>query len=307
LLPLALLLGGLELGARRVGTLHHVRAVALERMQPAEIIVTGNSHETVGISCRELGRPCFKLAAGSQSVLYDRALLTKYGSRFPRAKVLLLGISCYSFKYAMQFDEGWREYEYLHAYGFDGERRALPWTDVRRYSVTMTYGTKTTLDWALRGFPPRLPAALADEQGDVDASAFVQREKSPAALARRLAQHERRLRPELVAETRAAVTAMVDWALARRVVPVLVVSPVTRGYARGTNAQEVAAMRAELSRLAQTRGALVADYLDDPRFSDDEFYDFDHLNRSGAQHFTGILRTEIIERASFAALPKRRE
>jgi hypothetical protein len=307
MLPLVLLLGGLELGARRVGTLHHIRAVALEQAQPAEIIITGNSHETVGISCRELGRPCFKLAAGSQSVLYDRALLTKYGPRFPRAKVLLVGISCYSFKYAMQFDEGWREYEYLHAYGLDGERRPLPWTDVRRYAVSMTYGPKTALDWALRGFPRRLPAALADERGDVDASAFVQREKSPAALARRLAQHQRRLRPELLGETRAAVTEMVEWARARHVVPVLVVSPVTRGYALGTDAQEVAAMRSELAELANRRGALVADYLDDPRFSDDEFYDFDHLNRSGAQRFTGILRTEIIERASFEALPTGRE
>jgi hypothetical protein len=295
LLPLALLFGALELGTRRVGTLHRARAVALEQGGSGEVVVTGNSHETVGIICKELGRSCVKLAAGSQSLFYDRDLLLRYGPRLEGVKVALLGVSYYSFKYAMESDEGWREYEYLHAYGFDGERRPLPWSDVRRYSAVMTYGPKSALAWASQGFPRLLPAAAADAQGDVDVSAFVQREKSPEALARRLTQHQRRLRPELLNETRAALTQMLQWATSHGVVPVLVVSPVTRGYATGCDAREVAEMRAELARLAAAHGAQVRDYFDDARFAEAEFYDFDHLNRRGAEHFTRLLREEVLD------------
>lgn len=304
-LPLVLLLGGLELGTRRVGTLHQVRAARLERPVAAEIVVTGNSHETVGIICKDLGRPCFKLAAGSQSLFYDRALLLRYATQLRRARVVLLGVSYYSFKYAMESDEGWREYEYLHSYGIDGERQPLPWLDSRRYSTLLTYGPKSALGWARAGFPELLPAAAADLRGDVDVGAFVQRDKSPAALARRLSQHRSRLRPELLGETRAALTQMVEWALAQRAVPVLLVSPVTRAYAAGLDGREVAAMREELARLHGSHGAEVRDYLDDPRFPQDEFYDFDHLNRQGAERFTQILRQEVVEplTGSVQALP----
>lgn len=295
LVPLAVLLGALEVGTRRVGTLHRVRAKALEQPLSAELIVTGNSHETVGVICRDLGRPCFKLAAGSQSLFYDRQLLLRYGPRLPGVKLLLLGVSAYSFKYAMESDEGWREYEYLHAYGVDGERRPLPWTDVRRYSAAMTYGPKSALGWAKAGFPRLLPAAAADARGEVDVSAFVERDKSPAALERRLSQHQRRLRPELVRETRAALIEMVQWGRDHGAIPVLLVTPVTRAYAAGYDQRELVEMRDELAKLAASHGAEVRDYFDDARFAEDEFYDFDHLNRQGAEHFTRLLRQEVVE------------
>ncbi len=296
LLPLVVLAAGLEAGTRRVGTLHEVRARTLQAPNEAELLVTGNSHETVGIICRELGRPCFKLAAGSQSVFYDRALLRRFGHNFPKVRAVLIGISFYSFKYAMESDEGWRQYEYWHAYGIDGEREPLPFSDARRYSRVMTAGTRTVLGWAAAGFPRALPAAAADARGDVDVGAFVQRDKSRAALERRIAQHHRRLRPELVAEARAAVDAMVDWAKQRGALPVMVVTPVSPGYAERIEPGELAFVHGELAR-QQGRGAIVADYLADSRFADDLFYDFDHLNARGAQLFTELLRVEVLQPA----------
>jgi hypothetical protein len=294
-MPLLIAVLLLELGMRRVGTLHHVLA---ERFRagsvPATVMVTGNSHETVGVICRELGYPCLKLAAGSQGVLYDRKLLERFGAGFAEPRLLLIGLSFYSFQYSLGALEGFREYEYLHAYGIDGERSPLPWFDPRRYSLLATYPPETTLDWALRRFPRQLAAARADAKGEVDVSTLVQRERGKTALARRVNNHQNNMRPEVLPETRAAVAAMIGWAKAHGAVPVLLVSPVTRDYAQAIDPSKLLAMHAELDRLKERFGVRVADYMTDERFGDDEFFDFDHLTHAGAEHYTRILRDEVV-------------
>jgi hypothetical protein len=288
-------LGALELGARRVGTLHRSRGQRFEQgASPANVLVTGNSRETVGVICRELGMPCAKLAAGSQSLLMDAQILRQNQNAFPHARFLLIGISYYSFEYALDDEGDWRLFEYYHAYGIDGEREALPRTDIRRYSVAATYSLRTALGWAAAGFPRLLPAAAADAAGDVDVGALVQRERSQTALVRRIGMHERSRRPELVRETTAAVAWMIQWARLHGAEPVLIVSPVTRDYARAADPARVAAMQASMAALASRYNVRVADYMTDPRFREEEFFDFDHLNHDGARHYTALLRAEVL-------------
>ncbi|HVY27450.1 MAG TPA: hypothetical protein VHB79_12920 [Polyangiaceae bacterium] len=294
--PLFGVTAGLELGLRRVGTLHHSRAQRFAAGNlPATVLVTGNSHETVGVICQKLGRPCLKLAAGSQGVLYDHLLIERYQAGFVEPRLLLIGLSFYSFKYSLGAIEGWREFEYWHAYGIDGERRPLPFFDPRRFLLLATYPPQTTLDWALKRFPVQLGAARADARGDVDVSTLVQRERGQSALVRRVRNHMGNMRAEVLPETRKAVSGMIEWAKSRGATPVLLVSPVTRDYARAVSGPELDGMHAEVARLQQSYGVQVADYMTDERFSDAEFYDFDHLTRAGAEHFTAILREEVVE------------
>jgi hypothetical protein len=98
-------------------------------------------------------------------------------------------------------------------------------------------------------------------------------------------------------DNRAAVRAMIDWSKSRSAMPVLLVTPVSRAYAAAENAEELGVMRAELARLHEETGVKVADYMNDARFTDDDFYDFDHLDRDGAVRFTRLLRSEVIEPA----------
>ena len=209
--------------------------------------------------------------------------------------MLLIGVSYYSFQYALEGAEDWRKFEYFHSYGIDGERAPLPLTDLRRYSLVATYGLRSSLGWGLHGFPNLLPAAAADAAGDVDVSALVQRERSQNALLRRITQHEKSRKPELVVETTAAVASMIEWAKAGQTEPVLLVSPVTQDYARAADPKEVELMRSTLARLSERYAIRVADYMTDARFADEEFYDFDHLTHDGAQHFTAILKAEVVE------------
>lgn len=296
--PLLAVTAGLELGLRRVGTLHHSRAQRFAAGHlPATVIVTGNSHETVGVICQKLGCPCLKLAAGSQGVLYDRLLVERYQAEFVEPRLLLIGLSFYSFKYSLGAIEDWREFEYLHAYGIDGERAPLPLFDPRRFLLLATYPPQTTFDWALKRFPVQLAAARADARGEVDVSTLVQRERGQSALTRRVHNHMSNMRAEVLPETRKAVAAMIEWAKSRGAAPVLLMSPVTRDYARAVAGPELDAMHAEVARLRQTYGVQVADYMSDDRFGDAEFFDFDHLTRAGAEHFTAVLREEVIDPA----------
>jgi hypothetical protein len=60
-------------------------------------------------------------------------------------------------------------------------------------------------------------------------------------------------------------------------------------------------MEKELEGFAATPGVRVANYMNDARFEDDDFYDFDHLNARGSARFTEIVRAELVSQVAGVA------
>src|SRR5258706_5255981 len=76
-------------------------------------------------------------------------------------------------------------------------------------------------------------------------------------------------------------------ALRRRGVQVLIFHmPVSRYYYNGTRPDSIANQQAEYKRLCDNFGGRYRDYLRDPRFTDGDFKNCDHLNERGARKFS---------------------
>jgi len=74
---------------------------------------------------------------------------------------------------------------------------------------------------------------------------------------------------------------------------IVVSMPLSSAYRRHASATQVAMLRQTAEELVSA-GAIYHDYGDDPRFTDADFHDSDHLDREGARRFTQILCDELL-------------
>ncbi|HYP91516.1 MAG TPA: hypothetical protein VEQ59_25285 [Polyangiaceae bacterium] len=292
LLPLFVLALGVELGLRRVDTMHFSRAIALSQQWPqTRVLITGNSHEAVGIDCRSLGAPCFNLASGSQSLQLDRRMLEKYGGQFSGLKLLILGVSYQSIQAAPREPDD-LAFEYWHAYGVDGEDD-LPWLDVRRYSVFATFGPERSLDYMRRGFKSGTPVPAP--WAYLPAQAIVSRDMTEQGAARRVARHHSGMDPREVPRNLEALRGMIRRGQSVGARVVLLVSPVSSRYRRYTRPADVALLHESVSGLASEMSVELKSYWGDPRFTDELFRDLDHLAPDGTQLLTRLVRAEVVQ------------
>jgi|GEM_PF-7066719 len=293
LLPLLVVALGVEFGLRRVDTMHFTRAQALSRSWPnVQVLVTGNSHEAVGIDCRALGVPCFNLASGSQSLQLDMRLLEKYQSRFGGLKLRLVGVSYQSIQ-AVERVETDLVFEYWHAYGIDGEQHDLPWLDVRRYSVFATFGPDRSLEYMLGGF--KSGSTVLEPWAHLPAQAIVSRDMTDVGAQRRLARHHSGMKPSAVPRNMETLRDMIRRSRSMGARVVLLISPVSSRYLRYTRPADVAILQESVARLANEEGVEVKSYWGDARFTDNYFRDLDHLGPTGTELLTRLLRTEVVE------------
>ena len=98
-------------------TPYDLKIAAFERLAPElEIVVLGTSQMIEGVDPRELGASAFNMASGSQDVHYDAQVLATFAPRLPRLRVVVWGLSLFSFGYDIAKTPG---EERLMAYHYD--------------------------------------------------------------------------------------------------------------------------------------------------------------------------------------------
>ena len=128
----------------RLNPSHYSAKKRLLEQQAArvEVLVLGNSQPFVGIQPALLGRPAFNLAANSQSLYYDLALLRKYRSALPALKLVILPIAYLTLE--SELDEGpdrWRAYYYRYFYSLPHRDWHMVWS-ARNYSAWFLCGSE---------------------------------------------------------------------------------------------------------------------------------------------------------------------
>jgi len=300
--PFAAFLGWSEYRLTRVPATQLAAKQWLLARQAAAVtvLVLGSSHAESGILPAELGAAAFNLSGPGQTLYYDQALLAKVLPRLPALRTVIQPVSFLSLE--SQLDEGperWRGYYYRYEWGLPHRDWHLGW-HVRNFSAYFCYGQEI-------GLPTILWGRIRDARADFDAwGGWTNRPPPPggdradgdpaqlAASARvALHRHQSRMKPENLAIN---VPFLDD--MARRLQPrgirlVLVTLPVTRAYSAGMNAAAYQRMQTALQQLAQRYRLAYLNYTDDPRFTDADFWDADHLNLAGAKKFSALLRGDL--------------
>jgi hypothetical protein len=235
-----------------------------------------------------LGRQAFNLASQSQSIYYDTLLLRKYLPTLTALKTVVLPVSYFSLDYELdEAPERWRAYHYFYFYGLP-HKDWHGFVSARNFSAYFLSGESTRLrvltgralnaaneydgwgGWTNRACPhPVGPGHSEQLQGAARAT---------------LNMHHRMMNPAHAGANIERLEETIRSCKSRGLRPILLTSPVTRYYAQGMNQPSWSATRDKIPYL---------DYSQDARFSDADFADGDHLNCTGAEKFSRILREEM--------------
>ena len=299
-IPFALFLGAYEFRVSRVHpNSFSVKKAFLERQtKDVEVLVLGSSHAYYDVLPGLLGRPAFNLADVSQSFFYDHALLKKYLGQMPSLKLVVLPVSYFSIGY--QLDDGverWRSYYYYKYYGLHHRDWRQDW-NVRNFSDYFLCNEQ------LGGARNVFFGKIKDVSADYDPSGgWTNRvanntgekplslsESAQAALKR----HHDLMKSQHVQENVTIIEDIIRELKVRGIKLVLVTPPATRYYRDGMNAGQYQQMQDILKRLSSDYGVNYFNYGFDSKFSDEDYYDSDHLNLRGAEKFSLLLKADVV-------------
>lgn len=269
--------------------------------QSISVLVLGSSHSYYGILPATFSKPAFNLAAVSQTLYYDDALLRRVIETMPSLKLVVLPISYFSLE--TQLDEGverWRGYFYQYEWGIPQHEWHMGW-HIRNFSAYFLCGRElghrnvllgrirdVTEDYDHLGGWTNRPAT-SDSIGNSTMSDYLSK---AARLA--LKRHSSGMKQKNLQENEKILSELAQHLSSRGIGLVLVTFPVSKYYSDGMEASAYRRMQETLSRLSSSKGVSYFNYTFDSRFAELDFWDGDHLNTAGAVKFSKILNDEVV-------------
>lgn len=283
----------------KCNTLYEAKRRLLEaRMASVETLVLGSSHTYNGILPENLGSNAFNLAAPAQSLYYDLELARRYVPLLPRLRTVIVPLSYFSLFYQLdESDEMQRCFFFRRFHGLPHRR----WTmelDPRNFSLYFLYGRNP------RGILNRDARQDYDEAGGLLEDARpVSAEVLERSAASAIQHHHSRMKPAHLAANRTALVALAGFLREHGIRLVLVTTPVSPGYRSRMQPDVQAEMQVEVRGFCEREGVEYLDFLDDARFTSDDFLDGDHLNRRGAARLSTYLAQSLAEKGQRKPVP----
>jgi len=291
-LPILCFVGYLERSLRVFPNSYSVKRHAMERaLKDTQILITGSSHSFYGIRPSLLSPHAFSLAYVSQNLYYDTRLALKYLGSMPKLTTVVIPISYFSLEGSSDLGaENWREPFYYRIYGIRSIRQ--PWV-LANYSVLALYGPNEARSLMTQG----PPSCDVGEDGGVASGGLAPGSTEKLASRAALIRHHGGMRPEYIAENVRRLEELLTALRSRGIRAIFVTTPVYRTYSSGIRRDAYRRMQDTLGSLCLRYGLRYLNHMEDPRFTEADFSDTDHLDLQGATKFTQILRNEIISEA----------
>ncbi len=291
--------------------LYVVKRRLLEAAAPrVEVLAMGPSHAWEGIAPLLVHPGAFNLAGASQSLYYDCALVRHYTPELPHLRLVVLPVSYFTPEYELdRSPESWRAYYYRRFHGIRNRDWRLE-THLRNWSTWFLYGSGSGLATVRGTQPPDIRAEYDAAGGRVDLRPPADRPLHPtpdhvrSSASSTTSRHNSMMNPASLADNRSRLMSLLGFLRDRGIGAVFVTLPVSSGYRAGQRPEVMARTAAMMGDLKREFGVEWRDYSADPRFSEDDFWDADHLNFSGAAKFSTMLGAEVVVPA-LAKLPVR--
>jgi hypothetical protein len=253
-----------------------------------DTLILGASESYYGIAPHALQGVAFNLANTSQSLYYDDQLISRLLPRLPRLRRVILPISYFTL-YLQTYDhpESWRQYQFFQGWRIP----PVPWTDrldARSWSRVALYSPRVALEQARHLFRGTL-APEVDDRGWYRVPEQTRYELTPAGAREVLSRHHGYMHEYYFAGNVATLEHMITILRRANVDVVLVTMPVWPTYEAGIQPAYWERTTAVLERLVREQGVRYLSFRHEPQLTAEDFMDCDHLDASGAVHFTKLL------------------
>lgn len=281
LLPILLVLPPLEIYLRRIPNAYKLKYDYMAaHAGEVETLILGSSHTYRGIDPSLLSARAFNLAYHSQDVLRDRYLFDLFVPRMDSLETVITSYSYFSLSEKLEDTP----------YGS---------TLLKYYGMYMAYPpTRVSLELSISGWPKKIYYRMfgrgileCDSLGFGRERLYVERKPITEASAKRVAAGHLMADTLNYAANKECYRHMASECSRRGVRLILLAVPVSPQYYAALDSAQLADMRSFANALeAEFDNVLFLDFMTDDRFTEDDFFDADHLAPSGAGKMTGVIK-----------------
>gem|GEM_PF-3266885 len=292
------------------------KARLMDKARHTDVVTLGSSHGLFGIRPDFMSRSAINLANTSQPLLFDDQILTKVVSEPNNLKLAIIPVSYFSlYNDLISNREELRDPFYSRYMGVSQRNAWERLIDIRYSSLAAAYGANY-LKWPLQGHRSFFDLPTLDDYGWGSRSQELAVGKiSKSDGKARVRWHEKTMRRKFRPRNERAIEHMLTECKKRDISVLIVMMPVFSTYSDHVNTSRVArnvkyfsslqtnSLNATTPRSAEvpsdylgnhSASVRFANYFTDPRFTQKDFADNDHLNQTGAARFTRILEEEYI-------------
>lgn len=288
LIPVLLVLLSMELFYRAVPNNYTFKNEILSKNQPdIKVLIFGNSHTFYGLNPEFFTKPTVNVANISQSIYFDQLLFENYIKNFQNLKFVVLNVEYFSLSQIDNSDEDrWRKFYYQTYMNLDVPM--ISSFEIQNYFLSGTRNFSTNVD-LVKEYLDKGTLINCDENGFGANYTKEKRVKNLIEFTSEIVKKHEDSNLDFALNV-SRIEAIATQCKSLGIKVILVTMPVTKGYAEQVNSQKISKIFKTCAEI-ETRDDNVS-YLNlfsDKRFSDDDFYDVDHLHGEGAQKCSEIV------------------
>lgn len=288
LLPFVVMFILMEIFYRSVPNNYSLKYEQLEKNLPSiEVLFFGDSHCLYGLNPSYFQSKSFNLSNVSQTLYFDKLLFDHYVDKLPRLKQVVF---CIEYTNLSQKDnsgdDSWRKFYYRKFMKIDVP--LISSFDPRNYLLVLTQSFYKSRD-LIKRYVKKGTILDCDSLGW--GTNYKKADRiSPAKVARERAivQEDGSIDFEL---NKGRIDSIIQKCQQRKIQVVIVSMPQTRIYEHYLNQDKLQKIKETCSAFhyQHPNDVYYLNLFDDPRFSEEDFYDADHLNDQGARKCSNIV------------------
>lgn len=287
-LPLLLVCIAFELFYRLVPNDYSVKNEAIpSKYNDTEILIFGNSHTFYGLNPKYFTKPTYNLAHISQTLYFDKLLFDKHIDEFKNLKCVVLHIEYTSLSEIVDTKENnWRKY-YYQSY-MNLEVPSIKKYDLTKYFLSSTRSINANTKLVLRYFKD---GTIVDCDENGFGTNYTKAKKIP------ILKEDALLRVESIEDhlinfddNTNRIQSIITECKKRKIKVILLNMPVTNYFSEAVNQIKLKKIQETCTIIAKNNDNV--SYLNlfkDQQFTDDDFFDADHMNTDGATKCTKVV------------------
>lgn len=294
LLPIFLVFIAFELFYRFVPNDYSVKYTTIpKKFDNTTILIFGNSHTFYGLNPKYFDKPTYNLAHISQTLYFDKILFDNYINQFKNIKCVVLHIEYTSLSEIVDTQENnWRKY-YYQTY-MNLEVPSINKYDCTKYFLSSTRNFKANTKLGLRYLKD---GTIVDCDENGFGINYTKAKKTPL-LKKDALIRVKNIEDNLMNfnDNIARVQSIIDTCKKRGIKVVLLNMPVTSYFSEGVNQIKLKKIQETCNRIAYNNyNVSYLNLFKDKRFTNEDFFDSDHMHTDGAKKCSKITNTYINE------------
>ena len=257
-----------------------------------QILNLGSSHGFYGIRPEYFSRPAFNLAFVSQTMKYDDYLYNNYVSHCDSLRYIILPVSYFTLRYDLESsEEYWRVRNYCIYMGCNYHRGEL------KYNMEIL--SKDKMQYVFPSWFQKESFVSCDEYGWGTDYSKNNRDSAWYDAGPVAAKRHTKADTTYVADNVQRLKAIIQDCQRRNIHVIILTTPTYHTYYDALEERQLRQMSATCACLEkQYSNVTYLNWLKNPHFVEDDFFDADHLNEYGAQKLTLMLDCYIADTLS---------